>query len=174
MSNNTIIVFTGKSIDTLLREGGTSSWRLDRNHARQCTFAVCTRNSKIDWVEGQEQHGSAFLIGKVGGVVPTPEDERSRYLIQFSEYTLVNLPETWKGDRNPVKYGTLEQLGIDPSKLEWKPMPAKAQPRRNATQEVDHRLDNTAVRPLSMDLAKRGLALTFGVRPEAIEITIRG
>ena len=166
--NEAVVVFTGKSIDTLLHEGGTSSWRLDRNHARQCAFAVCTRNSKIAWVEGQEQHGSAFLVGKVCGVVPTPEDERSRYLIQFSEYALVDLPETWKGDRNPVKYGTLEQLGIDPSKLDWKPMPpSKAKPRRDATQEGD-------VRSLSMDLAKKGLALTFGVRPEAIEITIRG
>jgi hypothetical protein len=30
------------------------------------------------------------------------------------------------------------------------------------------------VRPLSMSDAKKGLALTFGVAPEAIEITIRG
>ena len=174
MSNQTVVVFTGKSIETILRDGGTSSWRLDRNHAMQCAFAVCTRNAKIDWVEGQEPHGSAFLIGKVGGVVPTPEDERPRYLIQFSQYALVNIHELWKGDRNPVKYGTLEQLGIDPSSLEWKPMPAKTQPQRDATQEAGHRLEDTGVRPLSMNAAKRGLALKFGVRTEAIEITIRG
>ena len=171
--NQTVVVFTGRLIDTILREGGTSSWRLDPNRARQCAFAVCTRNSKIGWGKGSEPHGSAFLIGKVSGVVPTPEDERRRYLIQFSEYALVSIHEFWKGDRNPVKYGTLEQLGIDPSSLEWKTMPAEA-PRRDATQEVDHRLEHTAVRPLSMDVAKKGLALTFGVRPEAIEITIRG
>ena len=173
MSTKTIVVLTGKSIDTLLREGGTSSWRLDRNHARQCGFAVCTRNSKIDWVEGHEPHGSAFLIGKVSDVVPTPEDERPRYLIRFSQYALVSIHDLWKGDRNPVKYGTLEQLGIDHSKLDWKPMPAETA-RHDATQEVDHRLEETAVRPLSMDVAKKGLALTFGVRPDAIEITIRG
>ena len=171
--NQTVVVFTGKSIERLLREGGTSSWRLDRNHARQCAFAVCTRNTKIHWVEGTEPHRSAFLIGKVSGVVPAP-DGRDRYLIQFSEYALLNILEMWKGDRNPVKYGTLEQLGIDPSSLEWKSMPAEAQPQRDATQEVGHRLEDTAVRPLSMDGAKRGLALTFGVRPEAIEITVRG
>ena len=171
--NQAVVVFTGKSIEHLLREGGTSSWRLDRNHALQCTFAVCTRNTKIHWVEGREPHGSAFLIGKVSGVVPAP-DGRARYLILFSEYALLNIPKLWKGDRNPVKYGTLEQLEIDSSSLEWKPMPAKAQPQRGATQEVGHRLEDTDVRPLSMDVAKRGLALTFGVRPEAIEITIRG
>lgn len=174
MSNKTVVVFTGKGIDRILREGGTSSWRLNRNHARQCAFALCTRNAKINWVEGPEPHGAAFLIGKVGGVVPTPEDDRRRYLIQFSEYALVNLHETWKGDRNPIRYGTLDELGIDPSKLEWKSMPpAQAQQPSDARQKVDQ-AEDTAIRPLSVNVAKQGLALKFGVRPEAIEITIRG
>ena len=38
--HHAVIVFTAKSIDRLLREGGTSSWRLDRNHARKCTYAA--------------------------------------------------------------------------------------------------------------------------------------
>jgi len=36
----------------------------------------------------------------------------------------VNVPDVWKGERNPVKYAaSLEEIGIDPSKVEWKPMP---------------------------------------------------
>ena len=63
-----IVVFTAKSVSRLLREGGTSSWRLDRNNARNCTFAVCTRNANADWVEGDEEHrpqapAQVFRIG---------------------------------------------------------------------------------------------------------------
>lgn len=169
MSNKVAIVFTAKSIDRLLGEGGTSSWRLDRNHARKCAFAVCTRNANADWVEGPEAHHSAFLVGKVKDVVPSPKHD-GRYLIQFSEYAKVNVPNAWKGDRNPVKYGTLEELGIDPAGLDWEPMPAPAK-----EQNLNHEVTAPAgVEPLTMAEAKKGLAITFGVPPEAIEITIRG
>src|SRR5258708_30261641 len=122
MSHEATIVFTYKSAERILAEGGTSAWRLDRNHARQCKYAVCTRNAKADDVEGPEPHHSAFLVGKVKGVVAAP-DREGRYLIQFSEFARVNFPDIWKGDRNPVKYQTLEELGIDPYALKWEAMP---------------------------------------------------
>jgi hypothetical protein len=172
--HHAVIVFTAKSIDRLLREGGTSSWRLDRNHARKCTYAVCTRNANADWVEGPEEHHSAFLVGKVSDVVPCPEyADKSRYLVQFSEFARVNIPDAWKGDRNPVKYGTLQELGIDPSTLKWEAMPVAAStPAPTSEKPVEP--SPVASGPLTMAEAKKGLALTFGVAPEAIEITIRG
>lgn len=171
MSDKAAVVFTAKSIERILREGGTSSWRLDRNHARRCSFALCTRNAHADWVEGPEAHHSAFLIGKVSDVVLSPDHKggKSRYLIQFSEYARLNIPEIWKGDRNPVKYGTLEELGIDLSTLRWEPMPASPE----STPEVIP-LKGIDGGSLTLAEAKNGLALTFGVPPEAIEITIRG
>jgi hypothetical protein len=171
--HHAVFVFTAKNIDRLLREGGTSSWRLDRNHARQCAYAVCTRNANADWVEGPEEHHSAFLVGKVSDVVPCPEyGDKARYLVQFSEFARVNIPDAWKGDRNPVKYGSLEDLGIDPSSLKWEPMPARAL-SAPASEKAAEVVGNPAG-PLTMAEAKKGLALTFGVAPEAIEITIRG
>ncbi len=177
MSKEATVVFTAKSIERILAEGGTSSWRLDRNHARKCPFAVCTRNANADWVEGPETHHSAFLIGKVRDVVPclpTPENheaEKNRYLIQFSEFARVEIPGIWKGDRNPVKYATLQELGIDPSTLKWEAMPKSSNVSKTAAQDS---LKSRAPQPLTMAEAKKGLALTFNVAPEAIEITIRG
>jgi len=168
MTDTAAVVLTAKSIDRILREGGTSSWRLDRNHARQCIFAVCTRNANADWVEGPEAHHSAFLVGKVKDVVAAPDME-GRFLILFSEYALVTVPDAWKGDRNPVKYAHLKDLGIDPAKLKWQKMPEPSEA------PVDVPAIKTASgTALTMAEAKRGLALTFGVPPEAIEITIRG
>ena len=169
MSVKAAVVFTAKSVERILQEGGTSSWRLDRNHARQCGFAVCTRNANADWVEGPEAHHAAFLVGKVSDVVPAPTTA-GRYLIQFSEYALVTVPDAWKGDRNPVKYADLKDLGIDPAKLKWRPMPEPSE----IPDSTPHTKPLATGSPLTMAEAKKGLALTFGVKPEAIEITIRG
>lgn len=178
MPDEVAVVFTAKSVERIVREGGTSSWRLDRNHARQCAFVVCTRNAYADWVEGPEAHHSAFLVGKVRDVVPcsaTPENDESdknRYLIQFSEFARVDVPGVWKGDRNPVRYMTVEELGIDLSSLKWEAMPESDKASEPVGQIAS--VKSAGVPPLTMAEAKKGLALTFNVAPEAIEITIRG
>jgi hypothetical protein len=167
-----IVVFTFKRIDHILRDGGTSAWKLRRNHARISRFVVCTRNAHSERVEGPEEHCSAFLIGRVTDVVLAPEHD-DRYLIQFDEFARVAIPNVWRGDRNPVRYTTLQELGIDPATLNWEHVPehtpnpdGKLAPSSSSTSEISS--------PLSIAEAKRGLALTFGVAPEAIEITIRG
>lgn len=172
MSSQVAVVFTFKSIETIVAEGGTSAWRLDRNHARRCTYAVCTRNAHAEKTEGNEEHQSGFLVGKISDVVSASRE--GRYLIQFSEYAPLDVPNVWKGNRNPVSYtSTLEELGIDEDKLEWHPMPA-AQTLNKPQERQVHSTEQGGVRPLSIADAREGLALTFGVRPEAIEITIRG
>jgi hypothetical protein len=174
MSEEVAIVFTAKSVERILREGGTSSWRLDRNHARRCAYAVCTRNAHADWTEGPEPHHTAFVIGKVRNVVSAPtRDGRTegRFLIQFSEYARLNIPDAWRGGRNPVSYGTLQDLGINPSTLKWEPMPDVTELAQTAGPVL---AKDGRIAPLTMAEAKQGLAQTFGVSPDAIEITIRG
>lgn len=171
MDRNVAIVFTRKGVNTLLAEGGTSAWRLDRNHARECEFAVCTRNGKHIKSEGTEPHQSAFMVGKVKDVVPAANRDRGRFLIQFSEYALVSVPDVWKGDRNPIKYAeSLQEFGIDPAKLTWKPMPAQQQ----AAVPTTPASSSAAIEPLTIPQAKEGLSLMFNVPTEAIDITIRG
>jgi hypothetical protein len=168
--NAAVVIFTAKSIESILLHGGTRSWRLDRNHARQCAFAVLTRNANAEWVEGNEPHHSAFLVGKISDVVPTtdPDSQEDRYLIRFSQYARVSIPDVWQGNRNPVWYSSLEKLGIDPLRLKWEEMGEVADPSTASAQSIAH-----SAAPLSLAEAKKGLAITFGVMPEAIEITIR-
>jgi hypothetical protein len=60
------------------------------------------RNSFAKWSKGPEAHRSAFLVGKISDVVPAPK-RPERFLIQFSDYALITVPDVWmKGDRNPV------------------------------------------------------------------------
>jgi len=168
-ANEVLMVFTGKSVKTILKEGGTSSWHVKPSRARQCAYAVCTRNSKISWVQGNEPHGSAFLIGRIREVVQTPPEIDSRgrsdrYLIRFSQYALLNIPNVWKGDRVPTRYMTLSELSIDLEKLKWLSM----------TQPQVTDSGNAMVTELSIAEAKPLLARKYGVPPESIEITIRG
>jgi hypothetical protein len=191
---NTIVVFTVKSVSTILAHRGSAAWRLNRNHARLCKYLICTRNAYGDDVEGSEPHKSAFLIGKVSGVVPAPE-EKERWLIEISEFAQINVTDAWKGWRNPVHYASLDEFGLDPALISFEPVPtAPGQPdappveswhqpwslpiQPNAALPVAVQSSAGVVEPviprLTIEEAKRALAVTFGVKPEAIEITIRG
>lgn len=169
MSEPAVVVFTAKTAETILAEGGTSAWRLHPDHAEARTFAVCTRNKFAKWSKGPEPHRSAFLVGKIRDVVQAPNRDKGRYLIRLSEYAIVDIPDIWeKGDRNPIKYVDIESLGIDPAKLKWKPMPEMGD-APVATPEPPHIPDS----PLTIAEAKKRLAATFGVSTDAVEITIR-
>ncbi len=159
----------------MVENGGTSSWHLVRNRARRCDFVICARNAKHSDVEGTEPHRSAFLIARIKDVLPSPTVD-GRWLIQFSEYARLNIPELWpKGNRNPVGYASLEDIGIDPSTLKWESMPNVDEPHVHAPRLNSHNSESPKGNsPLTIPEAKKGLAITFGVPPEAIEITIRG
>lgn len=163
MPDNVISVLTFKSIDTILEVGGTQSWTLDRARAKGCKYSVVCRNAHHANVEGTEDHGSAFMVGKVSDVVPSTETE-GRWLILFSEYAVVNVGDQWHG-RNPVRFWTTGDYGadIDFENLQWQPMP-EFSAKRAATIKG---------RGLTIAEAKEGLSLSFGVDPSAIEIIIR-
>ena len=157
MSDNVISVLTYKSVETILRTGGTQSWTLERTRARSCKYAVVCRNSHTREAQGPEPHGTAFIIGKIKDVVPSTETE-GRWLILFSEYALVDFAEQWEG-RNPVAYWTTGEYDeIDFDKLTFQPMPT-------LPQLSDH--------PMTIADAKFGLSKSLGVPAEAIEIVIR-
>ncbi len=167
-----IAVFTGKSIDRILEEGGSSSWVLNRANAMQCRYLVCCR-SGIHWVEGPEPQGSAFLVGVIEDVVPSLDpDSHDRCLIKISKYAAVAIPDVWQGWRNPVRYTTLSELGIDIAKLEFKSVPENTKGKGRGTQEKHVTPDEPSA--LTIAQAKRGLAKTFNVSENSIEIMIRG
>lgn len=175
MAAKAVVVFTAKTVEQLLAVGGSASWKLNRSRVLESEFLVCARNRHTNWGQpSSEAHCSGFLLGRISGVVPAPE--KDRWLIQISEYALVAVPEIWKGWRYPVRYMALEQLGIDASKLVFKPMPEMDERAVDleAAASAEDGGDEDENPGLTIAEAKDGLAKTFGVAPEAIEITIRG
>ncbi len=174
-----IVVFTARSPQRIVREGGSQAWVLNAARAKQATWLVCTQNRHNrdhEFSDATETHGSAFLVGKVSGVVKSAEegdDGKQRWLVTISEYALIDVPNFWEHDRNPVRYLSRSELAkknIKPDELDFQPMP----PRAPAAVPAAKPAAPGAVVPLTIAEARKGLAATFGVKPEAVEITIRG
>jgi len=106
MPDRTIVVFTYRSRSMMLQEGGSQAWALKPASARRCKYIVCTRNRYFAGAEPEEQaaateeHGAAFLVGKVTAVEPWPgRDEKARYIIRFDQYAVLPDPvkDVWPG-----------------------------------------------------------------------------
>ena len=161
-------VLTFKSVETILEVGGTQSWALDRNRAKNCRYVVVCRNQRHPDVEGHEEHGHAFMIGKVKDVVPSTEAP-DRWLVTFSEYAVGDFGDEWKG-RNPVAYYMTSDYqpdkgddydGIYFSSLDSKPMPEPLQ------EEVG------ISRVMTVAEAKAALVAALRVDASHVEITVR-
>lgn len=170
-TEDAILVFTARSPKRILAEGGSQAWVLKPARAKQCVWLVCTQNRHNpdhEFSDATEPHGAGFLIGRISAVRKSSEDDADdRWMIAIDSFALIDMPGLWDHGRNPVRYTSLERLGIDPDKIEFEPMPAgsttppASKPSGVAPSEV-------------MAEAKRTIAAAFGVKPEAIEITIRG
>jgi hypothetical protein len=169
--HSAIAVFTANSRTQILEIGGSASWVVAEKQARRREFLVCVRNARDVDFPDHEPHGTAFLIGRISGLKPFGHDKKGmqRWIIEISEYAFVDYPEKWGEWRNPVKYTTLEELGIDPKNLKFKPVPTPTKVMTPPTAP-----DRPKAGPLTIAEAKVGLALQFGVSPEAIEILIKG
>jgi hypothetical protein len=173
---NAIVVFTARSPERLIREGGSQAWLLNPARAKQCSWLVCTQNRhnpNYEFSDATEPHGTGFLLGRVSGVHKSLENGNlHRWVIGISEFARINCPNLWDHGRNPIRYASLEELGIDPSTLEWEPIPEPISEARSVSEAPA--TNKNGVRPLTIAEAKKGLALTFNVSVEAIEITVRG
>jgi hypothetical protein len=150
-------VLTNRSTSDILARGGTGDWRANRDRLEQCRYVMMFRNGR----PGQKDHRKPFLIAEVKGV-ERAEDEDDRWVITFSRYATLQGGETgpweeWGNHRNPVYYTTTEEVDVAGMGLNWR----NVGPRRNDS------------RQLSIQEAKVGLAETFGVSPESIEIVIK-
>lgn len=179
MAKRILVVFTFRSLDLLLSEGGSQAWALNAANARRCSYIVCTRNRYHEDASQQEDHGAAFLVGKISGIEPASDDP-ARFIVRFDRYALLDpQPIIWPGARNPVWYvDDFKDIQIDEATLKWLPMPTTkpteigVTPAAN-TQELKV-LDDGGPTPISIANAKLSLAAFYGVSPEAIEIIIRG
>ncbi len=184
-SEQAAVVFTFKSIEHICEVGGTQSWRMHQSHFGTFDYVICARNRRRENVEGPEEHGPAFLIGKVRDIVPSTEHNnpaKPRFLIRMTEAAIIrDKPGFWQWGRWPTHYDSLDALGIDPSKYVFKPLPellAELQKESEglnvpATPVLPSRAFSRRSWKESIEHAKTSLAAELGVDVEAIEIAVR-
>lgn len=161
-TEDTILVFTSRDTDELVREGGSQAWKIDPAHAATCRYLVCVWNAFGDH-DGQQDaaHGSAFLLAAIDSIEPSPE-RADRYIVRFTRWAPLSITGAWGHWRNPVKYTSLDELGISPSILS------------GGSESPEKGTVAGAVRPMTMAQARLSIAAQYGVSPHAVEITIRG
>lgn len=176
-----VAVFTARSPQRILKEGGSQAWALDPARVRVLPYLVCVQNQNNpnrDFSDASEPHGSPFLVGRISDVIPSEEDySPTRWKICISEFSVYqSVTNAWQGWRNPVKYSTLEEMGVDFDKLDFHSM-AEFQNFAAASSSASlqpEALDEAGHPAISIADAKRGLAAFYRVPPDAIEIIIRG
>ncbi|MNR11083.1 hypothetical protein D3C85_1273670 [compost metagenome] len=171
-----LAVFTCRGTQRILREGGSQAWRLSTSHSSKMRYIVCIQNRNLDWGNASHPHGTAFLVGKISGVESLKEDSNGdiRKIVNISEYAEVDVPNCWVGGRNPIAYMKLSDFGLSLDELTFKPVPV--------LNDLEPQSDNGPVAEdelaedqegLTIEQAKRGLAIGLGIRLEQIEILIR-
>lgn len=179
MTDSTIVVYTARGLERMLKEGGSQAWVLSEKRARGCKYVVCVQNrdpadnQHNDWGDVSDPHKNAFFIGKIADIVPSPTWDGSRpkkWLIQVSEYAHVAIPDMWDGARNPVAYSSLKELGINENSIIFNKMPKPAveiaQPK--TVQPTEPQLSG-----ITIQQAKKLLAKKYEVSEDNIEIIIR-
>lgn len=168
-NDRAIVVLTADTVETILARNGSGDWVFNPDKVNDCKYLVCCRTR--NWRNRKEhiEDRAAFLLGVIADLRVQPDTANSRgqlrYLIEISDYALINIPDAWaKGARNPIAYRTLKDLGIDLRSVKLEPVP-----KNPASQPHE-----TGNKRMSIAEAKQALAESFGVRPEDVEITIRG
>jgi hypothetical protein len=173
-----LTVFTAKSVEQILAEGGTSSWSLNPATMKDVRYAICTRNRTRDLGEGfevgPEPHRSAFVVGKVSGLRKVRfANGRQRYLVCFSEYALIDVADFWPKHRSPVTYMDVPENVLNLEGLDWQPMPppthaVRTGDEKGASAPVDDALDPKRV----LQNAKEQVAKALGVPMDKVTITV--
>ena len=170
VKKDAIVVFTAQSAGEILEAHGSEAWVLNRTRAQDCEWLICAQNRHHPDIEKLssyhlEAHGTGFLIASISQLKKSEVGDGSRWKIAFLEYARINKPDLWNGQRFPVSYRSLKELDINPDELEFEKL---------SVIEAKRPVMTPSSAGLTIAEAKKQLAATFGVKPDAVEITIRG
>lgn len=170
MNDKILTLFTYHGKSEILNAGYIGNWRLKKDRADKCTYAVCVQLHG-SWGKPEHPRNHPFLIVKISGisVYPSTDPEESvRYRIHFEEYAELDIKTKIAGTANPVGYFTADELGIDDiNAIEFTKV------TNNILQYIEtNNTPQTSDETLTIPEAKRRLALTLGVKESDITITI--
>ncbi|WP_354068515.1 hypothetical protein [Bradyrhizobium sp. LB5.2] len=163
-----MVVFTSETRQNILDQAGSRGWVLSPKSVERCAYLVCCRRQ--DWNNKAEgiQPRAGFLVGRISSLTPLDQSAntrgQARFRIGISEFADIAIADVWRKElRNPVAYASLKELGIEQRRLKFQSI-SESSPAGPGKERGG----------LTIAEAKKALAATFGVRPEDIEIIIKG
>tara|TARA_B100001741_G_C16436107_1_gene543336 strand:+ start:271 stop:942 length:672 start_codon:yes stop_codon:yes gene_type:complete len=160
-NSESIVVFTHKSREFLLKLNATCSWVINPHRAKKCKYVVCTRNALHELADDQYLHGHGVIIGRNLKVSPSKNKiDKDRYMIEFNEYAELSdfcpaaEDDLWgevtgpsKSKRMPVRYidtywltNIILREGFDD--LVWKPVPKRDEEYVQAQYDVENKYNH--------------------------------
>ena len=165
---DSIIVFTKDKPESVIAANGSGSWRIN----------VDKWDGAIEWLILTNKASNSrqiTLVGRVTGFEPdTGGKNPGRYAVKIDAYAVMDDRDLTFASKstNPVQFRkAAEVLGFNPRTLELIPTPE--QTLRQSYDDPGRTAKRSPVKPLSIAEAKEGLAVSFGVSPDQVEITIR-
>lgn len=165
---DSIVIFTKDKPESVIAANGSGSWRVN----------VEKWAGAIDWLILTNKIGDTrqiTLVGRVVGFEPdTAGKNPGRYAIKIDAYALMDDADLTFSSKstNPVQFRrALDVLGFDPKAREMTPV--GEQKLRQSYESRESASQRLSAKPLSIAEAKEGLAVSFGISPEQVEITIR-
>ena len=165
---DSIVIFTKDRPESVIAAHGSGSWRVN----------VEKWDGAIDWLILTNKIGDArqvTLVGRVVGFEPdTGGRNPGRYAIKIDAYALMDDADLTFSSKstNPVQFRkAVDVLGFDPTTRELTLVgDRKLRASYEFRESTAHKL---SAKPLSIAEAKEGLAVSFGISPDQVEITIR-
>lgn len=150
-------VFTSSSLEEILEDGGTGWWKINEFHVTKCKYAICIQNNNgprksIGKQGTYADQNTGFIIGQISKIVK--DDESKRKLMCFNRYAQIEIKNMKLDNRNPVSYMNFADLKINIDELVFQDIP------------------NKKIAPLTIDEAKQGLSLQYGIDCSQIKIEI--
>jgi len=167
-------LLTRNSANAMIEARNSAAWYAKEATVRSADFFVCVRPGTRD----------PFFIAKITSVEPVPDSGANRWALMFSEYAQIDssvIDIRSKGEpersQNPVfKFDLDSALKMPIDQLEWKTAGDRTRLWSFSEEGSSWKVANASSPSKSLTIleAKRLLALSHGVRPDQIEIIIRG
>jgi hypothetical protein len=156
-------IITRDSSQRMIEASNTAAWFAKEETIRGGEYFVCVR----------PQTREPFFIARIERYEPVPESGHNRWALFFNDYAEISGSELdlSESSKNPfVRFDLEDALKVPLGSIEWKHVGERSR-RWSFSNDGE---SSTALSNLSIQEAKRLLASSLGVRPDQIEITIRG
>lgn len=173
---NALRLLTGRdTVDRMTEAWSSAAWYAKEETVRSAEYFVCVRPGTRE----------PFFIAKIDNVEPVPESGHNRWALMFRQYAEIDgstvqirskqKPDKPEDSKNPIISFDLERaLQVPLDSLGWKEVGERKRQWPFSPTYDDAKPSEAPTVQEAIQKAKRLLAASLRIRPDQIDIIIRG